>query len=262
MRTEERQKYILTTAKADGFVSISRAAKYLSVSVETIRRDINKLCEENQLKKAHGGAVPVKVPMRKDADYLMRLQSNQQEKTAIGAEAALLIRDESVIALDCGVSIQAMLKHISGVQNVTFVTNAIPNATILLDKIESGEITGSVILIGGELDPNNRFTMGADVNEMLKRFHFDIAFISCTALSSDGASLYTLSECTYSAQMMTQATTSILLAESIKLGKNSVCTFARLTDFDRIITDSKNKIPPDIEKAIENSNTKLVIINV
>ena len=262
MRTEERQKYILNTAKKDGFVSISRAAEYLSVSVETIRRDINKLCDENQLKKAHGGAVPVKVPMRKDADYLLRLQSNQQEKTAIGAEAALLIRDGSVIAIDCGVSIQAMAKSISGVRNVTFVTNAIPNATILLDKIENGEITGSVILIGGELDANNRFSMGADVIETLKRFHFDIAFVSCTALSADGASLYTLSECAYSTQMMAQSATSVLLAESVKFGKNSVCTFAKLTDFDRIITDSKNKIPLDIEKTIENSNTKLVIINV
>ena len=262
MRTEERQKYILNVAKSDGFVSISKVAEHLSISVETVRRDINKLCKENQLRKAHGGAVPVKVPVRKDADYLMRLHSNQQEKIAIGAEAALLIRDGSVVALDCGVSIQAMTKCISGVRNVTFVTNAIPTASILLDKIESGEITGHVILIGGELEANNRFSMGAYVNETLKRYHFDIAFVSCTALSADGASLYTLSECAYSAQMMAQSATSVLLAESIKLGKNSVCTFAKLTEFERIITDSKNEIPPDIEKAIENSNTKLIIINV
>lgn len=262
MRTEERQKYILNVAKSEGFVSISRAAERLSVSVETIRRDINILCKENQLKKAHGGAVPVKIPIRKDAEYLMRLHSNQQEKIAIGAEAALLIRDGSVIALDCGVSIQAMAKCISGVENVTFITNSIPTAAILLDKIESGEITGKVILIGGEIESNNRFSMGADVNEMLKRFHFDIAFVSCTALSADGASLHTLSECAYSAQMMAQSATSVLLAESVKLGKNSVCTFAGLTEFERIITDNKNEIPFDINKVIENSNTKLVVINV
>ncbi len=261
MRTEERQKYILNVAKAEGFVSISRVAEHLNISVETVRRDINKLCDENQLKKAHGGAVPIKLPIRKDANYLMRLHLNQQEKIAIGAEAATMIRDGSVVALDCGVSIQVMAKCISGVQNVTFVTNSIPIAANLLDKLESGEITGRVILIGGEVESNNRFSMGAEVNRTLERYHFDVAFVSCTALSADGASSYTLSECAYSAQMMAQSTTSILLAESVKLGKNSVCAFARLTEFERIITDSKNEVPLDIEKALENSNTKLVIIN-
>ena len=261
MRTEERQKHILNVAKSEGFVSISRTAERLNVSVETIRRDINRLCRENQLKKAHGGAVPAKAPIRKDADYLMRLHLNQQEKIAIGAEAAMMIREGSVVALDCGVSVQAMAKCISGVTNVTFVTNSIPTAAILLDKIDSGEVTGRVILIGGEIETHNRFSKGADVNRVLERYHFDLAFISCTALSADGASSYTLEECAYSAQMIAQSTTTVLLAESIKLGKNSVCSFAKLTDFERIITDSKNEVPIDIVKAIEASSTKLVIIN-
>ena len=51
MRSEERKQYIMKQAQENGFVSIPKTAASLGVSVETVRRDINTLCEKNQLKK-------------------------------------------------------------------------------------------------------------------------------------------------------------------------------------------------------------------
>ena len=70
MRPEERHQYILNTIKKKGFVSILDAAAALDVSDETIRRDINILNEKNLLKKVRGGASAIKLPYRKEKEYL------------------------------------------------------------------------------------------------------------------------------------------------------------------------------------------------
>ncbi len=261
MRAEDRLKYLINTAVLEGFVSISEAAEHLNVSIETVRRDINFLCGENKLHKVRGGACPVKLSLRRDADYMLRKSKNQQEKIAIGREAARLIRDETVVMLDCGVSIQTVAASITGVKGVTFITNSVPVMSILLDKFSSEEITGRGILIGGEIDTQNRFTKGAFAVETLDHYYADLAFVSCTAISAESVSSYSLDECSFSSHIMRRTSASVLIAESEKLGKNSVYSFAKITDFSRIITDAKNHFPEDILAVMENSNTRLTIAN-
>ena len=59
MLTNARQKIIESIALRDGEVIISKVAKELDVSIETVRRDINAMCKKNLLTKVHGGAIPV-----------------------------------------------------------------------------------------------------------------------------------------------------------------------------------------------------------
>jgi len=262
MRAEERQKYLLDTAVKDGFVSISKASVALDVSIETIRRDINSLSRENKLRKVRGGASPVKLTLRRDADYLLRKNNNQQVKMSIGMEAAKLITDGKIVIFDCGVSIQNIAACVTDVRDVTFITNSVPTMSILLDKFTSGEITGRVIMIGGEIDTANRFSKGAAVTDTIDKYCADIAFISCTALSAENVSSYSLDECYFSSHVMSRTAVSILIAESEKLGKNSVYSFAKITDFDTIITDDRNGIPNDTLKILEVSDTRLIVVPV
>ena len=52
-----RQTVILERARLNGRVSVDALAEALSVSVQTIRKDINELCDLNFLSRVHGGAV-------------------------------------------------------------------------------------------------------------------------------------------------------------------------------------------------------------
>jgi len=260
MRAEDRLDYIMTTASNNGFVSIAETAQLLGVSNETIRRDINVLCGENKLRKVWGGASPVKLMLRRELNYSSRKSKNLPEKMAIGREAAQMITDGKVVFFDCGVSIQMIASAVTDVKNVTFITNSIPTMSILLDKFSKGEIDGRVIMIGGEINTENRFATGAAAVEHLDRFCADLAFISCTAISARAVSTYDIDESYFSAHIMDCASMSVLVAESEKMGKNSVYSFAKITDFSRIITDSENRVPEDIIEIIENSDTDLTIV--
>ena len=261
MRSEERQEYILKTAQDNGFVSIPKTAELLDVSVETVRRDINTLCLKNLLKKVHGGAAPIKAPIYKDLNYFLRINRNQQGKIAIAMEAAKMIRDESVIAFDGGATTAVLASCISGVRGVSFVVNSLPIATTLVDKLNAKELTGTIIMTGGQINSPGYRTYTSMAMDTLDRYYYNVAFLSCTALSATGASNSATNTSIYARHMMEHSSTCVLLADSDKLGKNSVCSFAKLTEFDRIIIDDKYPCPPDMLKILENSDTELTIVH-
>jgi DeoR/GlpR family transcriptional regulator of sugar metabolism len=140
------------------------------------------------------------------------------------------------------------------VHNVTFIVNSVPVMSVLLNKFASGEIDGRAILIGGEMDVHNRFTKGAMAVETLERYSADIAFISCTAVSAQSVSGYTLDEGAYSARLMQRAVRSVLVAESNKLGKTSLYAFARPGDFSCMITDDTNHMPDNLKNSFSAAN--------
>lgn len=246
----------------DGFLSISDAAKALSVSIETIRRDINQLSRDGLIRKVRGGAEPMNKQLRKDAPKPLRLYENEDEKKRVGWVAAQMIRDNSIVGLDGGASIQVMVSYVSNVQNVTFITNSLPIATILSDKLFRKEITGQLIFIGGVMDIESRYSYGALTYDALKPFNFDRVFLSCSALSGLGASDYKTEGSAFSSLLAAHSIQTVLLAETDKLGKNSLYKYAELTDFDYIILDDPASLPKDMKSILEQSATEVLFASV
>lgn len=260
MRSEKRQEYILQVAQRDSFISISEAAEHLQVSIETVRRDINVLCSKNLLQKARGGAIPVKLTIRKDPDYLLRIRQNQHEKIAIGNVAAAMIKDGSVVTMDGGATTYVFATCIRNVRDVTFVVPSLSIATLLLEKIETGEITGRVILFGGEISNRNHSTYDLIALSAVDKYHFDIAFVSCSSLSAisvANSSVYGV----FVRRLMDRSSFSVLLTDSEKLGKSSVYEFAKPTDFNHIITDNKHPMPADLKNILAESDTHLTVVD-
>ncbi|HEY9057794.1 MAG TPA: DeoR family transcriptional regulator, partial [Aurantimonas sp.] len=50
----DRQMQILEAAKRSGRVSVDELAGRYDVSVQTIRKDLNELCEQRLLSRVHG----------------------------------------------------------------------------------------------------------------------------------------------------------------------------------------------------------------
>ena len=261
MTSLERQQFLIETATRDKFVSIPKTAELLGVSVETIRRDVNILCQKNKLKKVHGGAAPIKSPLWRDSDYHSRIRRNQQGKIAIATEAAKLIKDGSIVAFDGGATTELLASCITNVRNVTFVVNSLPIATILADKVRTNEITATVIMVSGQITSPGYRTYTPMALDILDKYYFHTVFLSCTALSASGATSGALNTGVYAEHLMHRAASSILLVDSEKLGKNSMYEFAKLPEFDKIIIDDLYPCPPDIQETLESTNTQLTVVS-
>lgn len=261
MRSEQRKLHILKTAQEDGFVSIPKTAVALGVSVETIRRDVEDLCQKNQLRKVYGGATPIKSPRYKDEKLSVRLKQNPQGKLAIINEAIKMIQPGSFVSLDCGATTEFMVSQLHNVHSVSFLVNSLRVATILADKINAGEISGTIIMTGGQIITSTYRSYTLLAQETVSRYHADIAFVSATGLCASGASNSATNTAVFSKRLLERASTRVLLVESYKLGKHSTMDFAKLTDFDRIITDDQHPCPADILEALQGSNTELTIVS-
>ena len=82
----ERQKIILEKLNLDGAVWVSKLSAELGVTEETIRRDLEKLENQEVLVRTHGGAVPIT-----DSSYELSLEKRKQTNLAAKEKLAELM---------------------------------------------------------------------------------------------------------------------------------------------------------------------------
>lgn len=261
MTTRERQTYLLKTAQKNGFVSIPKSAEKLGVSVETVRRDINALCESKQLKKTHGGATPIKSPFWKDVPFKQRVQQASPGKVAICRDASKMIRDGDIIALDCGATTEYLVSQLQGIHNVTFVVCSLRIATILCDKVNSGDISATVIMTGGQIFTGSHRSYTISALETVDQYHYDIMFASATGLTESGASTTSTNQAMYTQHLMQRSAKCVLVLESHKLGKHALIDFAKPVSFDRIITDDQTPFPSGLRETLEGSHVDVTVVS-
>jgi DeoR family glycerol-3-phosphate regulon repressor len=84
-----RRQEILAIARSQGRVNVDDLAGRFEVTPQTIRKDLNELCEQRVLSRIHGGAIIASGV--ENVGYEARRFIAQEEKKAIGAAAAALI---------------------------------------------------------------------------------------------------------------------------------------------------------------------------
>lgn len=254
----ERQRIILERAQRDGQVLITQLAEEFGVSGETIRRDINRLSEENCIHKVHGGAVPV-AKNQQEAAREQRATQNLASKQAIGEYAAGFIEDNDVVAFDSGVTTDWLAQAVKGVNNVTIILNSVSALNILIQKHNNGEFTGKIIFLGGEVHCQNYYTIGGLTTNMLLPFSVDKTFFSATSISVSGPRMYDVNDGLFTSMLVEKAAISYLLADSSKFGKEALYKICNFSDIQHIITDDKYTLSPIVEKAISAAGVCLHI---
>lgn len=256
MLANERQRIICSKVNQLGQVSVKELADEFGVSDETIRRDINYLHQSQQLQKVHGGAVSFRSNIH-EKKYARRNSVNQEERKQIGALAAQMIEDHDIIALDSGVTVDALAREIYQVTDITILTASISALNILMNKIQNGDFSGKIIFLGGEVDVENQTACGSITQNLLKQFSIDKAFLSATSISEEGPYMYQISDAAQTSLMLKNASQSYLLAASNKFGKKSLYKICDLTELDYIISDHISNIPKPLQEKIKNCGIHL-----
>ncbi len=250
MLSDQRQYEIAEMILREGKATIQELAKLYSVSAETIRRDLNVLCQDGKIKKVHGGAVAIRGKVLREESYEARQKKNIREKQEIGRRAARLICDNDIIAIDSGTCTEALAREIYHVHNLCIITLSLPLATLLAQKIQAGDFDGRIILLGGTLSADGQSVYGAPAREMLSQYYIDKAFLGATSISADGLMIWNENEGEITRIMMKQSRFCCVLAESEKLGERSFYRVASPDQIDLLITDDTNEMPTDLCKAI------------
>src|ERR1700761_5088200 len=109
MLTSQRQSLILDLLRREGQVIAKHVAEEFNLSEDTIRRDLREMAARGLLKRVHGGALPLSPDL---PDFTARGSVASDEKQALGAHAAGMIRPGQTIFLDGGTTTAEIVRHL------------------------------------------------------------------------------------------------------------------------------------------------------
>jgi DeoR/GlpR family transcriptional regulator of sugar metabolism len=222
------------------------------VSEATIRRDLEKLDSEGEIRRAHGGAVAVE-RAAPEPPVVHRLVENEEEKRRIGQAAAQLVQDGDVIFLGSGTTTLEVARNLDDKENLTVITNALNIANQLADK---QNIT--VIVTGGLLRHSELSLIGHITEQALKELRADKVIMGMRAISiEEGLTNDYLPETMTDRAIIDFSSEVILLADHTKFGKVSTALVAPVSSVSKIVTDTA--APPEVIEELKKLGIEVML---
>ena len=146
----------------------------ISVSEDTIRRDLQELSEEGKLIKVHGGALSrsfSQVHIPSNGVY------SQHQKKTIAQKAIALISNGMFVLTGGGTTIVEMARVLPAELKATFVSGSI---AAILEYMDHPNI--EVILIGDRVSKGSKITVGSEAISKIRQLKADICFLGTNAI--------------------------------------------------------------------------------
>ena len=252
MYAEERQELIVRRAREHGRVEVSKLAELLDVTTETVRRDLTRLERLGELKRVHGGAIPVE-RLSFEPSVEDRAGAMGAEKDRIAKAALDLVPDEGAVLLDAGTTTSRLARMLPTDRDLTVVTNALDIATSL-----SANPRLTVLVVGGRLRGRTMATVDAWAADMLRDLYVDVAFVATNGVSVErGLTTPDQNEAAVKRLMVEAARRTVLLADHTKVGNDALVRFADLDRVDTFVTD--RGLDDDLRVGIEEVGVRVVL---
>lgn len=203
-----------------GPASVQELADATGASLATLRRDLAALEAEGVIDRSHGGA-RLAQGSSVEVSFDMRETEHIANKRMIADAAYRLIQPHSTIFLDSGTTILQLARRLrlDPIPVVVF-TNGLAVAQELLAAPRI-----RVMLLGGQLRPDNASIVGPQAEAMLERLHFDQLFMGASAIADDGMICSVdVSEASLNGKMLARSRQKVVMADSSKFG--AVATYA------------------------------------
>jgi len=226
-----RQQEIVDLAKSKGRVLVDELAERFGISVQTVRRDLNELCDQGLLARVHGGAV---LPTgTANLAYEARRALCEAEKEAIGRRCAAEIPNNASLFINIGTTTEAVARALLQHQGLLVITNNMNVAQTLMPAPGC-----EVIVAGGLLRRSDGALVGEATADFVKQFKVDYAVIGTSAIDEDGALLdYDYREVRVAQAILANARHAYLVADSSKLGRAAPVRIAHIRQLSAFFTD-------------------------
>jgi DeoR family transcriptional regulator, glycerol-3-phosphate regulon repressor len=231
-----RQQQILLLARKSGNVGVDELSAHFDVTPQTIRKDLNELCDARHLTRTHGGAMLSSGV--ENVAYDSRRQIAASEKQLIGRLAASLIPNNSSLFINIGTTTEEVARSLVHHEGLLVITNNIHVASILAPcaKIE-------VIIVGGIVRKSDGGIVGEAAVQAIKQFKVDHAIMGVSAIDEDGALLdFDYREVLAAQAIIGNSRNVILVADGLKFMRSAPVRIGHMSDVNVFVTD---QMPPE-----------------
>jgi DeoR family glycerol-3-phosphate regulon repressor len=228
---------LLAAVQAQGSVTVEHLAEKLGVTLQTVRRDVQRMADDGLLTRFHGG---VRVPGSTVENIAHRQRENlyAEGKNRIARAVAAAVPDDCALILNIGTTTEAIARALLHHSGLRVITNNLNVATIL-----SANLKCEVIVVGGVVRGRDQGIVGEAALDFIRQFKVDIAIIGISGIEADGSLRdYDFREVKVSQTIISHAREVWLAADSSKFNRPAMVEVARLDQIDRLFTDAP---PPE-----------------
>lgn len=225
-----RREALLDRIHEAGVRSVDELATALRVSPATVRRDLSAL-ERQGLVDRTWGAARAHVALRYREDFERRAHDGADAKRAVARAAAALVEPNAVVGLSGGTTVTLVARMLRG-RPVNVVTNAVNVAAELF-----GSRGTKVIVSGGALQASSYELVGSAADAIIRGYHFDVFFFSCSGVGDDGFYRRDRAEAAVVRTFRAAAARRVVLLERGKLGRIKEARVAGFDEVDDVIVD-------------------------
>lgn len=237
---KDREKTIVRLLADDPLLSVNEISEELGVSVVTARSDMDALAEKGYLVRVRGGALPAFHP-----DIVARQQTRLEVKRRLARAAAEIVHDGDSIMIESGTTTALIGRYLLGKKDLKVVTDS----TLILPYARANPMI-SLAFVGGIFRPATESMVGPVTIAELSQYHVTTAFIGADGVSCEhGLTTNFVEAAEVSRTMSTHCETTVLVADSTKLGRRGFTQVMPFSEIDLFITD--DALPHDARHEIE-----------
>lgn len=238
MHSNPRQLKLLGIVRSMTSVTVEQLAAELDVTLQTVRRDVQKLAAEGMLLRFHGGVRAAESTVDNLA-HKQRESLHADEKTRIARALAAAVPDDCSLILNIGTTTEAIARALMKHTGLRVITNNLNVASIL-----SANTASEVIVVGGIVRSRDGGIVGEAAADFIRQFKVDIAIIGISGIESDGSLRdFDFREVKVSQTIISHAREVWLAADHSKFQRQAMVEVAKLSQIDRLFTD-RSPPPP------------------
>jgi DeoR family L-fucose operon activator len=231
---DSRQQSILELLSQRDWLTTDALADRLSVSKETIRRDLNGLQQQGKILRQHGRARLIHPDSRDSGEpFGARLKSHYADKADIARHALDWISEGMTLALDASSTCFHLARQLPDIA-LTVFTNSLP---ICHEMAKRERIT--LICSGGTLERKYRSYVNPALVTQLRSLEIDLFIFSCEGVDEQGIMWDPVEHnAAFKAQLLHRASQSLLLIDKSKFQRSSEVKIGLLSQVTQVITDA------------------------
>lgn len=252
MAQQTRHEKILELVNRQGFVTIEELVQAFGVTPQTVRRDLNILHEQNQVRRHHGGAGAVGSSTANTA-YKQRQVLQAEEKQRIAAAVADHIPDHASLFINIGTTNEAIARALLARRGLKVITNNLHVANTLAPREDF-----EVIVAGGQVRSSDGGIIGEATLDLVNQFKVDYAVIGISGIDEDGTLLdFDYHEVRVSQAMCANARHVCLAADHSKFGRKAMIRMGSIADVHTFYTDAEP--PRAVAELLARARRRLVV---
>lgn len=245
-----RHQEIIELAQESGYLSVDELARTFKVTTQTIRRDINDLCEQGFLRRYHGGAGPAS--STENVNYSARQILNHEAKIRIAHMVAEQIPDNVSLFINIGTTTEEVAKALGEHKNLRVITNNLNVAAML------SENANFEVIVAGGVVRRDRGVIGESTIDFIRQFKVDYGIIGISGIDADGTLLdFDYREVRVAQAIIENARQVFLVTDHSKFSRTPMVRLCHISEVDALFTDEPP--PEEIAARLAAAQVKICV---